>query len=338
MSLFKKITCSIALIGLFAPIVPHIAYADYVTDFRVTVLANQENYNLGDNVEITMQAENYTQEDITLNFATGCQMGVEVFKDNELIFSEDMYPRNCSATGTTVQVPDGKKAVWTRTLMGKDEGYPFKENGYYRIHGYIMDHKNEEYFADATSYVTIAFGEETFYAFNDIYEHWAKVYIQKLSDQGIVSGYDDGSFHPDEQINRAEMVKLTLVAAGYDVEIPIDDEGFLFEDLDDWQKGSVYQAWKNDIVQGYSDTQFSPSQKVTRAEALKIALLAFNVEVGEVGDTYAFDDIIGHWGVPYINEAYSRYIVAGRADGNFYPNDPITRAEASKIISKLIEL
>lgn len=335
MSLFKQITCMIALMGLLAP---HVAYAAYVTDFRVTVLTDKESYDLDDNVEITMQAENHTQEDITLNFTTGCQMGVEVFKDDELVFSEDMYSRNCSESGATVQIPDGKKAVWTRTLMKKDEGYPFKENGYYRIHGYIMDHENEEYFTKSTSYLSIAFGEETFYAFNDIYEHWAKVYIQKLNDQGIIFGYEDGGYHPDEPINRAEMVKLALTAAGYELELSVVDEEFLFNDLDDWQIPSVYQAWKNGIVQGYDEYTFDPSKNITRAEALKIALLTFNAEVGEVGENYAFDDIVDHWAAAYINEAYSRYIVAGRADGNFHPNDLITRAEASKIISKLIEL
>jgi len=335
MSLFKKITCLIALIGL---LVPQVVFAEFVTDFRVTVSTDKENYDLGDNVEITMQAENYTNNDVTLNFTTGCQMGVEVYKDEELLFSEDMYPRNCSPSNATVQVPDGKKAVWTRTLMSKNEGYPFEENARYRIHAYIMDHEDEDYSTSATSYISIVFGEEFLYAFNDIYDHWAKSYIQKLSDQNVIEGYEDGGFHPNENINRAEMVKLALTAAGYNMEISVIDEEFTFEDLDEWQQSCVYQAWKNGIVEGYDETTFSPGQNVTRAEAVKIGLEAFNVEAREPNGNYAFDDTIDHWAAKYVNEAYSRFIVSGRADGNFHPNEPVTRAEAAKIISKLIEL
>ncbi|MFC1599478.1 S-layer homology domain-containing protein [Patescibacteria group bacterium] len=335
MSLFKKISILIALIGLLAP---QVVFAEYVTDFRVTVSTDKENYDLDDNVEITMQAENYTKEDTTLNFTTGCQMGLEIFKDEEIIFSEDMYPRNCSNSPASVQIPDGKKAVWTRTIMKKNEGYPFDENARYRIHGYIMDHEDEDYSSNATSFISIVFGEEFLYAFNDIYDHWGKSYIQKLNDQKVIEGYDDGGFHPNDNINRAEMVKLALTAAGYDLGLSIVDEEFVFEDLDEWQRPCVYQAWKNGIVAGYDDGTFAPAQNVTRAEAIKIAMLAFNVEPREINGNYAFDDTIDHWAASYINEAYVRFIVAGRADGNFYPNEPITRAEAAKIISKLIEL
>jgi hypothetical protein len=335
MSLFKKTSILFILIGL---LVPQVVFAQNITDFRVTVTTDKEIYNPGDNVEILMQAENYTNEDITLNFTTGCQMGIEIFKDDELVFSEEMYPRNCSDSPTTVQIPDGKKAVWTRTITQGEEGYPFDENVRYRIHGYIMDYENETYFTEITSYISIVFGEEFIYAFNDIQDHWGESYIQKLSDQDVIEGYEDGGFHPDDNINRAEMVKLALTAANYDLDVAVDDDGFKFEDLDEWQIPCVYQAWKNGIVIGYDDLTFSPAKNVTRAEAVKIALLAFNIEVRDLDGDYAFDDSIDHWAALYINEAYVRYIVSGRDDGNFYPDEPITRAEAAKIISILIEL
>ncbi len=335
MSLFKKFNLSLVI---FCLIFVQSANAEFVTDFRVTTLTDKQSYDIDDMVIITMQAENHTDQDISLNFSSGCQMGLEVFLNDQIVYSEEMYPRNCSDEATSFTLPKDKKAVWTRNLKSSDEGYPFTENGRYKIHAYIMDHENEEWFNQSTSYVNVVFGEESLYAFNDISDHWAKNYIQKLYDQGIVQGYDDGSFRPDTSINRAEFVKMALEAADIQLSETRDDENFKFEDLDDWQKPTVYEAWKMDIVQGYDETTFAPAQDITRAEALKVALLAFGADIPENTDEYAFEDTKDHWASSYINFAYLNYVVAGREDGMFYPDDSITRAEAAKIISKLTEL
>ena len=46
------------------------------------------------------------------------------------------------------------------------------------------------------------------YAVNDWVDHWAKEYIQEFIDKGYVTGYSDGSFKPNNSINRAEFVKI----------------------------------------------------------------------------------------------------------------------------------
>lgn len=178
-------------------------------------------------------------------------------------------------------------------------------------------------------------GHET--GFNDIKGHWAEEFITDLYYRGVISGYEDGGFHPNDNINRAELVKLSLATAGISEQQPAGDLEFKFTDLDEWQIGWIYAAWERDIVKGYSDAVFSPSKNVTRAEALKISMLAFGMNVPDTSDKWAFGDTVDHWAVSYINEAYLKFIISGRADGNFYPNDPITRAEASKIINLLAE-
>jgi len=341
MSLFKTIQAILIILSLIfvqTAIITPIASAEFVTEFRVTATSDQENYDINDTVIVSMQAENHTDNEVTLNFSTGCQMGIEVFLNDELVYSDDMHPRNCSDAFTKINLPKDKKAVWSRSFQSTDEGYPFTENGRYKIHAFILDHEDEEWYSQTTSFVNVVFGEEYLYVFNDIYGHWALTYIQKLFDQRIVKGYEDGGFHPDSNINRAELVQMSLDAAGIEKSETQDDENFKFEDLDDWQVPCVYDAWKRGIVQGYNETTFAPAQDVTRAEALKIALLAFGADIPDTSDEWAFDDTQDHWGSSYINFAYLHFIVSGRADGDFYPNDPITRAEAAKIISKLIEL
>ena len=66
-------------------------------------------------------------------------------------------------------------------------------------------------------------------------------------------------------------------------------------------------------------------------------MLAFNRQVPDTSDEWAFSDTGNHWAISYINQAYLDFIVTGR-DGLFYPNEPITRAEAAKIIELISKL
>ncbi|MBN1494635.1 S-layer homology domain-containing protein [Candidatus Peregrinibacteria bacterium] len=174
-------------------------------------------------------------------------------------------------------------------------------------------------------------------SFNDIAGHWAQEYILKLAEKGVVTGYADGGFHPDTDISRAEMVKMSLYAAGIPSADPNADPEFTFTDVTGWEVEWVYAAWKNNIVTGYSSELFAPAKQVTRAEALKIAMLAFKVDIPDTLSEWAFEDTIGHWALSYINKAYLDFIISGYADNNFHPDDPIKRAEVAKIIQLLSE-
>ncbi|HBG15958.1 MAG TPA: hypothetical protein DDW93_04185, partial [Firmicutes bacterium] len=47
---------------------------------------------------------------------------------------------------------------------------------------------------------------------SDIQGHWAEDSISNLVDKGVLNGYPDGSFHPDQSITRAELAKTLAVA------------------------------------------------------------------------------------------------------------------------------
>lgn len=99
------------------------------------------------------------------------------------------------------------------------------------------------------------------------------------------------------------------------------------------------------VTQGYDDNgakNFKPDQPVTRAEFLKMAMLANCVAISEAVEQSAdgsaskvFGDVPLNGPAWYTNHVYSALaagIVDGAADGNFYPDRPITRAEATKIL------
>ena len=95
--------------------------------------------------------------------------------------------------------------------------------------------------------------------------HWARVYIQLAWELGIVSGYKDGTFRPDQVISRAEMVSMLLRALKFvghgDQEVSFTDE------LPDWARDGIMLAAKWGLVNGFEDGTFRAGAPVTRAQA-----------------------------------------------------------------------
>jgi hypothetical protein len=88
----------------------------------------------------------------------------------------------------------------------------------------------------------------------------------------IIEGYDDGTFRPDDPVNRAEALKILLLATGV---TPLEDEDTTereFSDVpsDSWFSPYIERAVALDFIEGYEDGTFRPGQSITRAEASKL--------------------------------------------------------------------
>ncbi len=96
-------------------------------------------------------------------------------------------------------------------------------------------------------------------------------YVLKAKNNGIVNGYEDGSFRPDQSITRQELAVLfinTLAAAKQPLEIA---EREIFKDDEDvagWAKKSVYTARGLGVVNGVGDNLYNPLGTATREQAL----------------------------------------------------------------------
>jgi S-layer homology domain len=103
-------------------------------------------------------------------------------------------------------------------------------------------------------------------------------YVQKA---GIVSGYSDGTYHPDQNINRAEFAKI-LMAAKYSQNEISDCQNHiqsLFTDTpsDAWFTPYICTAFQNGIVNGYPNGSFKPTNDISFAEAAKMIQGTFDV-------------------------------------------------------------
>ncbi len=106
-----------------------------------------------------------------------------------------------------------------------------------------------------------------------------KLEVQELKDDGVIDGYADGTFHPRETINRAELLKI--VFKGKSDVVPVHRRCFRDVNPDAWYAPYVCAAKQRGIIQGYSDNSFRPGEPVNFAEAIKMVINAYGEEVQE---------------------------------------------------------
>lgn len=173
-------------------------------------------------------------------------------------------------------------------------------------------------------------------SFTDTESHWGKEYIERLYELGAVSGYSDGSFGPDKEITRAEILKITLQVFNHDTASASNTGVFTDIGSKDWFANYVGYANIKGIVSGYSDSTFKPNNNVSRAAALKIIILAAGI-TNPTGSTNFSDVKSEDWFNAYTAWAKENEIIGGYEDGSFKPGQNITRAEASKIILEVLD-
>lgn len=165
---------------------------------------------------------------------------------------------------------------------------------------------------------------------------WFTDAVMALKNSRIIKGYEGNYFKPSQAINRAEALKIILMATGQTIKSSVGSSQ-LMKDVKsgDWFANYVVTADEANIVSGYEDGTFRPDEPITRAEALKIILKAKGVTVsgGQSVSDYFLDVSANDWFASYVAYAYKNGIITGYSDGTFRPNAPVTRAEFAKMVS-----
>lgn len=170
-----------------------------------------------------------------------------------------------------------------------------------------------------------------------------------LQEQGIFSGYNDGTFKPDKTINRAEALKVLLLARQKlqipDQEVAPINRGITFPDVKstDWFFDGVNQAVELGIAKGYDDGKFRPAGEITMAESLKIIEIGLTENFKQPGlnptDKVPFTDVpVGRWYLPFAVFAKNAWLVEAREDGSLGPDRKMTRAEFAELLYRMMQL
>ena len=186
---------------------------------------------------------------------------------------------------------------------------------------------------------------------SDIYGHWAQYYIQPLVDSGIINGYEDGTFKPDNPITRAEFCKIVIGALVYDGVIAdyVTTKG-TFTDVPDelWSASYIETAFANSFVDGKSPGIFDPEAFITRQEMAKIIALVYcaknSADFDALKATYNSGDYnltdlttADDWAMSFIEVALVVIVMRGNEDNTFAPLGLVTRAETATVTYRILQ-
>ncbi len=160
--------------------------------------------------------------------------------------------------------------------------------------------------------------------------------IEYLADEGVISGYDDKTFRPNQTVTRVEALKFIFEGTKANLE----GGDLSFSDLDDspWYSEYLFTAMKKNVVKGYDDGSFKPHKTVNKAEFLKMLFLGMGVDVEEKVSYSPFMDVkMKEWYAPYFIKAYELGIID---DSSKYINPSVgmTRGEVADAIYKVMTL
>lgn len=179
-------------------------------------------------------------------------------------------------------------------------------------------------------------------------DYWAAKQIEDLTDKGVIVGYPDGTFKPDENVTRAEFATMAIKALGQEhtkIAQPIT-----YTDItpDFWAYDSIQKAVYFDLISSEKDgSEFRPADSVSREEATTIAVNALTTEqISEakakevLSKKYAdADSIPASFLIPAGKSEILNMIVVkpGSDEVKLEPERPATRAEVAAILYNMTE-
>lgn len=173
--------------------------------------------------------------------------------------------------------------------------------------------------------------------FEDIANHWSKLYVESMIAKNVIDGYTDGTFKPDNNITRAEFAKMVL--NGLEAELVKYNGQFDDVKASDWHADHVATMKELGLVEGYGDGTFRPNDKITRSEIATILakVIDENISKEEVSNVLAQftdKDNIPNWAVDSIAKVVKAKVMVG-SNNKFQANSNATRAESATTIYRI---
>ena len=176
-----------------------------------------------------------------------------------------------------------------------------------------------------------AFADET--TASDLDGHWAENVITEWMDYGIINGYEDGTIRPNNKITRAEMT--AMLDRVMDYQTKADNT---FSDLgDSWYTDVILKANAAGVISGYPDGTVKPDATITRQEAVAMFSRVLSLDTKNAPEaTFTDNADVADWAKDAVNAMAAADYIHG-SDGQFRPNDGITRAEVVTILNNIFD-
>lgn len=167
---------------------------------------------------------------------------------------------------------------------------------------------------------------------------WAEDSVEVVRTKSIMTGYSDGTFRPDEPINRAQALTIIFRTKKIDTGIFANQSNKKFKDISEkaWFRNAVAGAVKKGWAQGDPDGNFSPERTLNRAEWSMLLMRAFELEVNE-RDIPTFMDVPANaWFADSVFSLHNHELIRYPKASNYDPEREVTRAEAAWTIAQIL--
>lgn len=149
--------------------------------------------------------------------------------------------------------------------------------------------------------------------------------ITEMSAQGIIGGYEDGTFKPNTMISRQHAA--VLISRAFKDMKQINPQV-----ANDVKSGNTYYKEINRILKaGYlavdKNNQFNPKKEITRGEMAEALYKAYGLDAKGFGkEKHEFKDVKDPYLATVVSALYEAKITTGYEDGTFKPNESLSRA------------
>lgn len=152
--------------------------------------------------------------------------------------------------------------------------------------------------------------------------------INNLSAEGILNGFEDGSFKPGDSVTRAQFTKIMCYALSVGNLTYSDAERSIFTDVapQHWAANNIVTAYRQKIINGMGDGTFAPEANVNYEQAVKMVVCALGFEQSALN--------LGGYPQGYLSVANSRKITAGIVDSGV--GQAMNRGAVAKLIDNML--
>ncbi len=171
---------------------------------------------------------------------------------------------------------------------------------------------------------------------SDIQGHWAQNFIELLTNRGIIQGFPDGTFRPDQPVTRSQFAAMIEKAFQKN---PVRSEvQFVDTPANYWASSAIEAAYKMGFLQGYPGNIFNPEQNIPRVQALVSLVNGLNLSTEStmptVLNTYFQDasEIPDYAREKVVAALQNRLVVNYPNVQTLNPNQVATRAEVAAFI------
>ncbi len=168
--------------------------------------------------------------------------------------------------------------------------------------------------------------------FKDTAGHWADPAITRLTATGVLSGFPDGTFAPEQPVTRAQFAYALASALKW----PAPDSRVSFNDnIPDWARAAIEKAVFRGVITGYPDGTFKPDTGITRAEMAVMIDRALKLEETERLLLCEDRDQIPDYALGAVDRVTAAGILQ-TSEGYFNPVKGVNRAEMAAALARVL--